>query len=177
MLKRPRGSGRSSARPTSERGAVAVEFALTVIPLLMIVFGVLHFGFVMAQKASLNSSVRTGARYGSVNLYDSATNPHSCSNVIDKAKEGVSTLGMTGDAVKYWVYRGTDEATARAAGALCESSVAGPNDSQPPCQGSSESDNLYVRAVYQANLIGIPFVGISKMVDLESVGVYRCEYS
>ena len=43
----------------------------------MIVFGVIHFGFAMAQKASLNSSVRTGARYGSVNLYNSTADPHS----------------------------------------------------------------------------------------------------
>ena len=38
-------------RYAEDRGAAAVEFALTVIPLLMIVFGVIHFGFAMAQKA------------------------------------------------------------------------------------------------------------------------------
>lgn len=166
----------SRGRPAGEGGAVAVEFALTVVPLLMIVFGVLHFGFVMAQKASLNSSVRSGARYGSVNLYDSVADPHTCSNVIAKSKEGVATLGMSSNDITYAVYRGPDKTAAISAGALCTSASA-PPVTTPPCEGASLSDNLYVQAEYSADILGIPFTGISKHVALKSLGVYRCEYS
>ncbi len=50
----------------TERGASAVEFALVVIPLLMIVAGIVNFGFVFAQQLALDNAVRAGARAGVV---------------------------------------------------------------------------------------------------------------
>jgi Flp pilus assembly protein TadG len=166
-------------RRADDRGAAAVEFALTVIPLLMIVFGVIHFGFAMAQKASLNSSVRAGARYGSVNLYNSIADPHSCAKTITRAKDGISTLGMSANAVNFNVYRGADQTAAVAAGPLCTqaTSASSPEGLKPPCKGGTDSDNLYVIATYTSNLLGVPFTGISKTINFQSVGAYRCEYT
>jgi Flp pilus assembly protein TadG len=166
-------------RRADDRGAAAVEFALTVIPLLMIVFGVIHFGFAMAQKASLNSSVRAGARYGSVNLYNSTADPHSCAKTITRAKDGITTLGMSATAVNFNVYRGADQTAAVAAGPLCTqaTSASSPAGLKPPCQGGTDSDNLYVIATYTSSLIGVPFTGISKTINFQSVGAYRCEYT
>jgi len=170
---------RGRLRTDGERGAAAVEFALTVIPLLMIVFGVIHFGFAMAQKASLNSSVRTGARYGSVNLYNSVADPHSCAKTITRAKDGITTLGMSASAVHFKVYRGADQTAAMAAPLLCDesTSASSPAGLKPPCQGGTDSDNLYVVATYTSNLLGVPFTGISKTINFQSVGAYRCEYT
>ena len=44
------------------RGASAVEFALVVIPLLMVIAGIVNFGFVFAQQLALDNAVRAGAR-------------------------------------------------------------------------------------------------------------------
>jgi len=50
----------------TDRGASAVEFALVVIPLLMIVAGIVNFGLVFAQQLALDNAVRAGARAGVV---------------------------------------------------------------------------------------------------------------
>jgi Flp pilus assembly protein TadG len=172
-------SVKTCRRRADDRGAAAVEFALTVIPLLMIVFGVIHFGFAMAHKASLNSSVRAGARYGSVNLYNSTADPHSCAKTITRAKDGITTLGMSASAVRFKVYRGADQTSAVAGPLLCDesTSASSPAGLKPPCQGGTDSDNLYVIANYTSNLLGVPFTGISKTINFQSVGSYRCEYT
>ena len=47
----------------TERGAAAVEFALVVIPLLMVIAGIVNFGFVFAQQLALDNAVaRRAAR-------------------------------------------------------------------------------------------------------------------
>lgn len=55
-----------SRRRRGERGAVAVEFALLLIPLLMILGGIVNFGFAFAQQLSLDNAVRQAARAGVV---------------------------------------------------------------------------------------------------------------
>lgn len=49
-------------RLRSDSGAVAVEFALVLIPLLLILMGVIDFGRVYTQKLTLTSAAREGAR-------------------------------------------------------------------------------------------------------------------
>ena len=144
-----------------------------MVPLLMVVFGIIHFGVLLAQQASLNNAVRTGARYGSVNLYNSVANPHTCTNVVNQTKDSVSTLGMAPSAVTIKVFRGAD-AAATSGTPLCTN---GASSITPPCQGSSQTDNLYVQASFSTDLVGIPFTGITKTISVQSVGVYRCEYS
>ncbi len=41
---------RTSKNTAHERGASAVEFALTLIPLLMVIAGIVNFGLVFAQQ-------------------------------------------------------------------------------------------------------------------------------
>ena len=60
MRWRPRTNDRT------ERGASAVEFALVVIPLLMVIAGIVNFGLVFAQQLALDNAVRAGARAGVV---------------------------------------------------------------------------------------------------------------
>jgi Flp pilus assembly protein TadG len=50
----------------SEDGAAAVEFALIVGVLAMLIFGMLQFGLAFFQLQNLRSAVREGARVGAV---------------------------------------------------------------------------------------------------------------
>lgn len=60
--------GEHSIEPASEagrrpdKGAVAVEFALILPALLLLVVGIINFGWLLGQKLSLNQAVREGAR-------------------------------------------------------------------------------------------------------------------
>jgi Flp pilus assembly protein TadG len=53
---------RSRGRPARDRGSVAVEFALVVPILLLIVFGLIDFGRALNAQISLTGAARDGAR-------------------------------------------------------------------------------------------------------------------
>jgi len=57
-MKRPA----SSSRKARDRGSVAVEFALVVPALLLIVFGLIDFGRALNAQISLTGAAREGAR-------------------------------------------------------------------------------------------------------------------
>ncbi|KRF36278.1 TadE family protein [Nocardioides sp. Soil805] len=61
-----------SRRRRGERGAAALEFALVVIPLLMILGGIVNFGMAFSQKLALDNAVRQAARAAVV---DTGTTP------------------------------------------------------------------------------------------------------
>jgi Flp pilus assembly protein TadG len=50
----------------SEKGAAAVEFALVLPLLLVLVFGIIEFGFLIYNKAMITNASREGARFGIV---------------------------------------------------------------------------------------------------------------
>jgi Flp pilus assembly protein TadG len=50
----------------SQSGAAAVEFAFVLLPLLLLVFGIIEFGFYMFNRQILTNACREGARYGVV---------------------------------------------------------------------------------------------------------------
>jgi Flp pilus assembly protein TadG len=54
------------ARLRSEDGAAAVEFALIVGVLVMLIFGMLQFGVAFFQLQNLRAATREGARIGAV---------------------------------------------------------------------------------------------------------------
>lgn len=54
-----------------DRGAVAVEFALILLPMILIVFGIVEFGRAYNAQLSLQHAVREGARYYALNHEDS----------------------------------------------------------------------------------------------------------
>ena len=53
---------RTRTNGRNERGASAVEFALVVIPLLLVVGGIINFGVAFANQISLDNAVRQAAR-------------------------------------------------------------------------------------------------------------------
>ncbi len=57
----------------SESGASAVEFALLLPVLMMILFGIIEFGFALYQQAILTNASREGARLGIVQAIPAIT--------------------------------------------------------------------------------------------------------
>ena len=54
-------------RGVDERGAEAVEFALVVPMFLLLVFGVVDFGYMINHDTMVNNASREGARQGALN--------------------------------------------------------------------------------------------------------------
>ncbi|HZJ06954.1 MAG TPA: TadE family protein [Nocardioidaceae bacterium] len=162
--------GWRTGRSSDQRGVAAVEFAIVIPVLLSLVFGVISFGFVLSQKAGIANGVRSGARYGSVNLY---ANSHTCGNVIAETRESARTVGISsGTEVGVTVKRGTTTICSAAVGA------ATPSGGLPPCTNASPpsgAETLYVEASFPAQ-VSIPMMSFDP-IDLTSVGAYQCEYS
>ncbi len=55
-----------SRRPRGERGAVAVEFALIVPLLMLLVFGIMEFGYMLNRDTVVSNASRDGARVASL---------------------------------------------------------------------------------------------------------------
>lgn len=62
----PHGS-ETKRRHRDQSGAAALEFALIVPMLVMVVFGVVDFGWAMNRDTLVNNAAREGAREGSLN--------------------------------------------------------------------------------------------------------------
>lgn len=88
---------RSSSR-RDDRGAAAVEFALVLFPLIIIVMGVISYGFMLNFRQSLSQAASEGARAAAVQLDASQRIPSAQAAVAD-ALEGnnktCSSAGMT----------------------------------------------------------------------------------
>ena len=54
------------SRPREDRGAAAVEFALVVPILLVVLFGIIDFGFAINRYAIVNNAAREGVRAASL---------------------------------------------------------------------------------------------------------------
>ncbi len=62
----------SSSRKTSDRGTAAVEFALVLPVLLLIVFGIIDFGRALNAQISLTGAAREGVRLAALGYPDAA---------------------------------------------------------------------------------------------------------
>jgi Flp pilus assembly protein TadG len=81
----------------SEAGAAAVEFALVLPLLLVLLFGIIEFGFVIYNKAMLTNASREGARAGIVYRTDTSERAGAIADTVDAYLENhLVTFGGTG---------------------------------------------------------------------------------
>lgn len=150
--------------PRSDEGAVAVEFALIVVPLLAICFGIISFGVVFTQMQGLSNAARDAARAGVVS---SGSDPTSCTDLVNQVATDVDVLpGMSADAVTVEVSRG--------GAILCSTSILSEDE---PCIDSpvaGAESRLRVEVSHESSL---ELIVAKPSVTLSQSGVFRCEYS
>lgn len=144
--RRRRDSGR-------ERGAVAVEFALVIPILLVVVFGIINLGFVFAQQIALSNGARQGARYATVD-------DRTCDQIITETTNGAETVGMT---------------AAQVPTPTISPSCSG---TQKPCTGTPAGTNVTVTMTRPASW-AVPFPPLftsGNAPTLVGKGIMRCEF-
>lgn len=63
----------AASRPAADRGVVAVEFALLLPVLLLLIFGMIDFGRALNAQITLNQAARVGSRLAAMGLPEVAT--------------------------------------------------------------------------------------------------------
>lgn len=80
-----------------ERGQAMVEFALILVPLMLIFMGILQFGLVFSSQLGLINSTREGARYGATLITDGSSVGDSVTSGTPVYNVYCYTLGMDGN--------------------------------------------------------------------------------
>lgn len=161
------------ARRRSEQGAAAVEFAL-VLPVLILVIGaIIDFGFIFSQQIAFNTSARDAARAGVLPSL-SGSKP-TCAQVAARARVGASSgaVGVGSPQSIAVTVAGAGGTCSLAAGSSSASGAA----TSLPCtgSGSSATTDLQVTLSYASSPpFPVPFMGA---VNLGSKGNFQCEYT
>jgi len=173
-------SSRNAAQTRREAGAAAVEFALVMPLLLLIVFGIFNFGILFSQQLTLNNGVREGDRRAVV--YGQAT-PNTCNGIITSVQNELSGLAMDPKSVVVRVTQNGFSNNASACGASCVTTNfdAMGTGANRPCVGSYNTANntggsLIVEAQYVA-AIAVPYPPFPQTLTLSSKAVFRCEFT
>jgi Flp pilus assembly protein TadG len=151
--------------PRSDSGAAAVEFALVVPILLILVFGIISFGIVLSQQLTLGNSARQAARY--VVVQD-----RTCADVMNQVLASGSTVGMNPQDITVTVgVQGTNTTLCGPA----QASFSNADAAKKPCVGTAVGDSVVVTARFRSS-VSIPLLISDPAFDLSSRGVFRCEY-
>lgn len=155
---------RRVARRPNDTGAAAVEFALVITPLIILVFGIIGFGIVLSQQLTLSNSAREAARFV-------VTQDRTCGDAMAQVQSGASTLGMDPSQVAVEVIGPDGSAVCGPA----KGAFSGSEASTKPCAGSSVGDSVKVVARFDSSLL-IPLVVTDNSFGLTSEGIFRCEF-
>lgn len=145
------------------RGAAAVEFALIMPILLMLVFGIIGYGYMLSFRQAISQGAAEGARAAAVAQADSA----QMTDAIDALNEALDSYGVRCAGPTGPLMRG-DGAGASTVGA-CGVEVG-------PCENDSSADcaKVTVDYDYDANpLLPMPGVGIVLPDNLRYTAVAR----
>jgi len=76
-----------------QNGATAVEFALILPLLVLLLFGIIEFGLILYNKQIITNAAREGARYGVVVRLDRYTNDQIKAKIREYASEYLISFG------------------------------------------------------------------------------------
>lgn len=173
---RPRRCGR---HPLGERGASAVELALVLPVLVLLVGAIIDFGFLFSQQTALNTAARDAARSGVTRSF--AGDTASCGTVAARARASsggsAGALGL-GDARTVLtvvnVVSGAVPATTTELCRMSGSASSGATTAKP-CAGTRAGSRLQVVLTHDSKPpFPIPVLGT---MTLTARGDFACEYS
>ena len=165
---------KASARRTDDRGASAVEFALVVPLLLILVFGIINFGVLFSQQLTMNNAVREGARRAVV---ADPNAPRTCAQIITSVRNELAALALDPNDVDVQITTSGFTSTQPCPGGFVSSYGTGANN--VPCRGSYNNGNagsLVVEARTESGIL-VSFPPFPTSLTLTSKAVYRCEFS
>jgi Flp pilus assembly protein TadG len=154
-----------------DRGASAVEFALILPVLTVLIFGLIDFGFVFSQQISLNNGARDASRAGVVQTLTGTA--LTCGSIASQARSTMAgTLGLSGaspTAIGVTV-TGPAGSCSMAAGSTSQTG----STTVTPCTGATSGSQLTVALVFlsQSPVPAGPFTSMS----LSASGRFACEY-
>jgi Flp pilus assembly protein TadG len=159
----------------NEDGAAAVEFALVLVPFLLLVFGLINWGVILSQQVAMNSAVRDATRLGVV-LGQVGGSGSTCQQVIDAARNSVSALNFSPTNMAVAVQLGDGSAWTSVCQAAAGQSQASSGGTSLACGGSTATNNqLQVSATYVSKMLA-PIIP-PKTMTLTASGQFECEYS
>jgi len=79
----------------SQKGATAVEFAIILPLLILLIFAMIEFGLYMFNRQVITNAAREGARFGVVAREDRRTNSQITQKVRDWSEQNLVTFGGT----------------------------------------------------------------------------------
>lgn len=133
--------------------------------LVLIISGIVGFGFVFAQQIALGNAARQAARSAVVDGPVCGATGSPGSGIKGQAQTDATTIGLNNAGVTVTVSR---VPTAGLPSDPCGSST------NKPCAGSAVNDNLQVRLGYTSTL-ALPF--FQPTFNLTATGMFRCEFS
>jgi len=159
-----------------DEGAAAVEFALVVPLLLLLVFGIIDFGVLFGQNLALSNAARDAARFGVVRQIDGSPG-RSCYQVLKRTRDAAVTIALNPNDVGVTVSRNGTTICSVAAGTALPATANTSALQKLPCAGSvsGTDDQLRVEATYSGRMI-IPVIPGSSF-SLSGNGYFKCEYS
>ena len=153
-------------RHKGAEGAAAVEFALVMIPLFLILFGIIEFGLAYNRQQAIHAATREGARVAAIGAPEE--------DIADAVAFAVDTVAEDDLLLKIAVTAsGATPPEEGSFTAVTSSSF----DSDVPCDGNEDSDRVWVAVqVNDAEEYGIsiPFFGSVDQTFL-SEAVFVCE--
>lgn len=169
-----------------QTGAAAVEMAIVLPLLIMVLFGVLEFGRIFGQDLGMGNGAREAARYAATG------GDLKCSDLYDQAILASRTTLLDPKPAEFRldVYVGVappdDPDLSKAAEDACVDGSAEPDEGaspatpckrtlDPPPTGA-EQRKVYVKTTYDSTLL-IPFAVNEKVFELIGEGVFVCEFS
>ena len=163
-------------RLRGDDGAAAVEFALVVPLLLVLVFGIIDFGILFGQNLSLNNAARDAGRFGVVRQIDGSAG-RTCYAVLKRTRDSSVAIALNPTDVGVTVSRNGTTICSVAEGAALPATANTDALRKLPCAGSvgGTDDQLRVAATYSGRLV-VPILPGSSFA-LTGNGYFKCEYS
>jgi Flp pilus assembly protein TadG len=83
-----------------ERGQAMVEFAIVVLPLLLLIVGIVQFGLLFGARVTITNATREGARAGTIYAYDHShtkawNDAQRCGDIADAARQAFGFLSTS----------------------------------------------------------------------------------